>query len=90
VRLAKTRPALATTLTVLALQLSACGGGGCPEVCEKDDECLGGIDVAACTATCEELSADDEAYADAVSERADCVEGLACSEIFFECRPSGE
>jgi hypothetical protein len=63
--------------------------GGCRELCEKDDECLGGIDVDACVATCEDLSETDEAYADGVAERAGCVEGLSCDAIFQECRPSG-
>jgi hypothetical protein len=86
VGLAKTRPALAL-LAALSVTISGCGGG-CLELCEKDDECLGGIDVESCTATCEELAQDDDAYADAVAERAACVDGVPCSEILFECRPS--
>ena len=66
------------------------GDGGCAEICEKDDQCLGGIDVEACVATCEELAADDDAYADAIAERASCIDGLSCDEVFSECRPSGE
>ena len=85
--LAKTRPALAL-LAALSVAIGGCGGGGCRELCEKDDECLGGIDVESCTATCEALAEDDDAYADAVADRAACVDGLACDEIFFECRPS--
>jgi hypothetical protein len=89
VGLAKTRPALAV-LAALSVTVAGCGGGGegCLELCEKDDECLGGINVESCTATCEELAEDDDAYADAVAERAACIDGLACEEIFFECRPS--
>ena len=75
----------------LGLGVAGCGGGGgCREVCEKDDECLEGIDVDACTRTCEELAADDETYADAIAERADCIDGVACDAAFFECQASGE
>ena len=86
--LAKTRPALAL-LAALSVTLAGCGGGGgCLELCEKDDECLGGVDVESCTATCEELAGDDDAYADAVADRAACIDGLSCDDILFECRPS--
>lgn len=86
--IARTRPALLIVAAALWLALGGCGSaGGCREVCEKDDECLGGIDVESCIATCEELAAADDAYADAIADRAACVDGLACDEIFFECRP---
>jgi hypothetical protein len=72
-----------------SLLLAGCGdvAGGCREVCEKDDECLGGVNVESCTATCEELAEADDAYGDAIADRAACIDGLACDEIFFECRP---
>lgn len=75
----------------LCAHVGACdAGSGCREVCEKDDECLGGIEVDACVATCEELADADGAYADAVADRASCIDGLSCFDIFNECRPSGE
>lgn len=85
---AKTRPVLLLLAAALA---GACDdSGGCRELCEKDDQCLGGVDVEACTATCVEQAESDEAYADAVAERASCVDGVACDELFFACWPNGE
>ncbi len=92
-----TRP-VSTLLWVLVLahSLAGCGGdGGCPEICEKDAQCAEQFgqpvpDVASCEATCEALVDQDAAYADAIAERASCIDGLTCDELLFECRPSGE
>jgi len=92
-----TRAAPVSCLFVLVFgALTACGGaGGCPEICEKDAACAEQFgqpvpDVESCTATCEALVEQDGAYGDAVAERAACIDGLTCDELFFECRPSGE
>ncbi len=81
---------MALMMTLCAHVVACDASGGCREVCEKDDECLGGIDVEACVASCEELVESDGAYADALADRAACIDGLSCDEIFQECRPSGE
>ena len=64
----------------------------CRVICEKEATC--GFsetgDIETCVAQCETFYEDDPEYAEAIDERAACIEDTVCDEIFSECRPSGE
>lgn len=47
---------------------------GCGIVCEKNALCQPGLDAAFCTSTCQDLSADDEAYGEAIVRQAECYD----------------
>jgi len=90
-RLAKTRPTRVAWLFMAAsLANAGCSDAGCSELCEKEASCNVELDAANCTASCEALSEGNPDYADAVADRAACIQDLTCDEVFFECRPSGE
>lgn len=86
---------LLATLALSLLNVVGCSSNaGCPELCAKEAECNNGfgtqtIDVKACTDECEALTEDDAAYADAVAERAACLDGIDCND-YFTCQASGE
>jgi hypothetical protein len=73
-------PRCMSRLLLLALPLlllpscSPSVGDGCAVVCEKNALCQPGSDEALCTSTCKELSADDEAYSEAIVRQAECYE----------------
>ena len=82
----------------IAAILLGCSGSdvGCSELCAKEVQCrqdLGVMvpDEQACVDTCEALAADDPAYADAVEERAECIQEASCEEVVFGfgCAPDG-
>lgn len=88
---------------VLFTAASGCGQElGCAELCAKEHDCRqsfqdSGViptDEDACLTTCESLSEDDPAYADAVAERAACYmeSDTTCDAIAFgfACTVSGE
>jgi hypothetical protein len=79
---------IATSLVTLALA-TGCGSSDCETVCAKNVECQKEAPAeAACVATCEELSAKKESYADALSEQASCYEDATCEEIAInQCIP---
>lgn len=98
---AKKRPiahwgARAASLGVLAGSLLVgCGDAGCPELCEKTASCAATFgqpeqSAATCEAQCEALSQEDPAFAEAVAERAECLQDVSCDELYFTCLPSGE
>jgi len=67
----------------------SCGApAGCPELCAKEVQCrqdLGvmGPDEAECVETCDALTAEDPAYADAIEERATCIQDESCDAVVF-------
>lgn len=72
-----------------------CGdsSAGCPEFCKATISCClsdpncnhDSADIPACVSACEDLSAKDDDYRDAVDERGSCYEGLSCDEIRLKC-----
>lgn len=88
---------LLATLALTLLNVVACSSNaGCPELCAKEAECASSffgtppVDEEACTSECESLSADDAAYADAVAERAACLDSIDTCNDYFSCQFSGE
>ncbi|NUP14060.1 MAG: hypothetical protein HOW73_49135 [Polyangiaceae bacterium] len=83
---------------LFAVLAAACGSDqGCPELCAKEVQCrqdLGvmGPDEESCVAQCEGLAEDDPDFAEAVAEKASCIQDLSCDEVVFgafECAPEG-
>jgi hypothetical protein len=80
-------------LKLLAVSAVLLGAGceseaGCPELCAKEVQCrqdsgVMGPDEETCVSQCETLSADDPAYAEAVEERASCIQDATCEEVLF-------
>ena len=73
-------PALIAALA-LASCLCGCGDDDCQVVCEKNAECqLDSPGEESCIELCEQLSEDDE-YAEALAEHAECVAEEDCNAI---------
>jgi hypothetical protein len=68
----------------LGLGVVGCGNSeedNCTIFCEKSVTCqTGATDQATCMSICLK-QAEDEAYADAINEQADCYEEATCEEI---------
>jgi hypothetical protein len=70
---------------------------GCEQLCAIEADCASDtdaipVDEEACLSSCRDLAAEDPEYAEAVEERAACLEANGCVDDSFpnECSPSGE
>jgi hypothetical protein len=74
-------------LATLALALPGCGRSlkdSCAILCEKSAECdAESPPVDECVATCKDLGAKDDAYAEGVDRRAECYDDVdpACNQL---------
>jgi len=70
-------PLLALSLVAL-VSLPACGSrspeDSCEAVCKKSALCQPGVSASSCTSLCLDLAKDDAAYAEGLSDQADCYE----------------
>lgn len=67
----------------LGLGVAGCGNSTediCTSRCEKSVTCQTATDQATCLSICLK-QAEDEAYAEAINEQADCYEEATCDEI---------
>jgi hypothetical protein len=85
-RISPVFPMIAFTLGVARVLCGCDGDDDCQVVCDKNVECQ--VDSPGeddCIAICEELS-EDQGYADALAEQADCYEDASCDEL-IACAP---
>lgn len=64
---------VALALTVLP-SCTRSAEDSCALVCENNALCEPGTDEALCLSSCKDLTANDDAYVDALTRRADCIE----------------
>ena len=79
------------------LGVACSADAGCPELCAKEAQCrqdfgVMGASEQECVDQCEALSADSPDYAEAIAERASCIEEEECDAVVYgyACTAEGD
>jgi hypothetical protein len=81
------RVLIALGVVAAALSVGGCGPDNCGYVCDRWQECVGGLKegVNACASECAVKSDNDAVYRGHVEECAKCAESRSCSEATNDC-----